>query len=173
MNSIQKKEKYPKATLKDLFEGTVEYQNECYQKLINWLSEKAPALNFPLVDNDNDFLSPKSISILEEKISSFDFFKGCDKSEIVTVKSSDLMWRMKCIQNIGKMHPNVGDRVVSIAGSGPALFGEFGTVIETIPSSNSAIVLFDNVLPCATKLGGIIRSKRGSRMNVDDIIIVD
>ena len=129
MNSIAKGEKFlSKVTPEMLYGGTVQHQNECYERLINWLSRFAPSLKYPLVDEENDFLSAESLSILEERINSFDFDES-EGFEIMQIKSSDAIWRMKKNQNHLSALPKIGQRVVSIAASGAALIGETGTVV--------------------------------------------
>ena len=173
MESISRNEKFlSKVTLEMLYGGTVEYQNECYEKLINWLSNNAPSLKYPVVDEENDFLSCESLSILEERIASFDFNESED-SQIKSIKSSDVIWKMKLNPNCNRNMPKIGQRVVSIAASGPAVFGETGTIVETVPSSNSVFVLFDRVLRCASRVEGMLNTNRGLRVNINDIIAFD
>ena len=173
MNSISKGEKYlSKVTPEMLYGGTVQHQNECYERLINWLSKFAPSVKYPLVDEENDFLSAESLSVLEEKINSFDFNES-EGFEIMKIKPTDAIWRMKKNQNHLSALPKIGQRVVSIAGSGAALIGETGTVVETIPSSNSVFVLFDRVLLGATRFEGVLNTNRGLMVNINDIIAID
>lgn len=172
MDSIKRKEKYlSKITLQMLYGGTPEYQNECFSKLISWMNENAPSVRFPFVNEENDFLSAESLDSLEERLISFDFHED-DTSEVKLVKSSEIIWKLKTNQNheSSQKIPFVGQRVVSRAFSGPAKFGEVGTVIETIPSANCVVVLFDNPLLCATRFEGILKTNRGLKVSINDII---
>lgn len=172
MDSISRKERYPsKITLEMLYGGTVEHQNECFKRLTNWLSEKAPAVKFPLVPEDNDFLSVESLLELEQRVVNFGFSEKIELAD--NIKNSEIFWRMKSCQIKSDALPSIGQRVVSIASSGPALFGEIGTVIETVPTANSVMVLFDNELACGTRLNEILSTNRALRVKVQDIIVLN
>lgn len=171
MDSVSKKEKaLPKITLEMLYGGSEKHQNECYEKLIDWLSKKAPAVKFPLVSDTANFISPEGLSNLENKIKSFDFNEHDEVTE--GYDADAILWRMKPNPKPLNDVPKVGQRVVSIASSGPATFGEIGTVIETDPRGRSVTVLFDKVLPYGTRLEGRLDTNRGVRMNINNIIVV-
>lgn len=169
MNSISKKEKYlPNVTLECLYGGSEEYQKECYEKLTEWMLRKAPAVHLPLVNEDCDFLSHETIKALEDKVSTFDFLS--DNETEVDYDVCKLVWKSKhCHQT---SEPKVGNRVVSVASSGPALFGEIGTVIETYINADAVMVLFDNELPFASRLEGRLNTKRALRVSMNDLVIV-
>lgn len=171
MDSYNKKEtKLPKITLEMLFGGNEQHQNECYEKLIKWLTENAPAVKYPLVTDFASFLSNESLTAFEKSVSTFKFITS-DK-ELDDYEECNILWRSKPNPKPLSSVPRIGNRIVSIATSGPATYGEIGTVIETDPKTYSVTVLFDNELPCGTRLEGRLATNRGIRMNITDIYLI-
>lgn len=170
MDSYNRKEKeLPKITLEMLYGGNADHQNECFERLINWLSENAPAVKFPLVPDNSNFLSKECLSKLESTINTFDF--NVHDETVDSYDTSAILWRTKPNPKPLSDLPRIGQRVVSIASSGPAVFGEIGTVIETDPNGY-VTVLFDNILTCGTRLEGRLSTNRGLRLRANEIIIV-
>ncbi|OHS98409.1 XRN 5'-3' exonuclease N-terminus family protein [Tritrichomonas foetus] len=171
MESINKKEqRLPTLTLEQLYGGSEEHQKECYEKLVSWLSQNAPAAKHPLISDQSSFLSTECLSTLESNITSFKF-NSVDK-EMEDYDVSSILWRQKPNPKSPAEMPKVGQRVISVASSGPATYGEIGTVIETDPRENHLTVLFDKELPCGTRLEGRLRTNRGLRLNLKDIVVI-
>jgi hypothetical protein len=170
MSSIQAGEKkFPPLTIEQLFGGSVAHQEAKYAELTQWLTANAPAARFPLVSDSATSLSTKSVIEIENIVTKH--------KDTVVPKLLDkigeefILWKQKPNPRPSEVPP-LGARIVSIAPSGAATFGEYGTVIGVDPGTKVVTVLFDHALPCATRLEGRLRTARGLRLHINDVIII-
>jgi hypothetical protein len=170
MNSLQPGERrLPEFTLQQLFGGSTEDQERKYGELTDWLAEKGPAARFPLVTESAEFLATQTVTALEKLVIGFDF--TASRCQNAMFDRDSVLWRGKPHPEQSPEMPALGTRVVSIASSGPAAFGQFGTVIAKDSVRKLVTVLFDKQLPCATRLEGKLTTKRGLRLDVRDILV--
>ena len=171
MDSINKKQKFlPPFTLEDLYGGNQQHQEECFSKLVHWLMEHSPASKYPLVPSNSSFLSPQYLLKLESAVIQANLASS-DK-ELDDYDPRYILWKSKPNTKITTEFPRIGQRVISVASSGPAPFGEFGTVVETNPDENLVIVLFDNELSYGSILEGRLNTNRGVRLSLKDLVIL-
>jgi hypothetical protein len=169
MNFIQPGERrLPDFTLQQLFGGSAEDQERKYRELTDWLAEKGPAARFPLVSESAEFLATQTVTALEQLVIGFNFTASRGRS--TPFNRDCVLWRGKPNPERSLDMPALGSRVISIASSGPAVFGQFGTVVAKDPVGKLVTVLFDKQLPCGTRLEGKLMTNRGLRVEVKDIL---
>ncbi|KAH0792276.1 XRN 5'-3' exonuclease N-terminus family protein [Histomonas meleagridis] len=170
MKSIQNGEKrFPPVTLEQLYGGDSQYQNEKFEDLQKWLTENSPASKSPLVSAAVDTVSPECLVGVEKMLIDF---KSKVVNKSIEVDQRKLLWRQKPNPSPTAEMPPLGKRVISIASSGAATFGEMGTVIETNDVEDTLVVLFDHELTCGTRLEGRLKTNRGIRLNLEDVYVL-
>lgn len=157
-------------TLTDLYGGTTQEQEVKFAALCDWLKENAPAGKYPLTSVNSDFPSQSCMGQLETIITKFS--ANLANKTVDDLNSSDIVWKGKPNTKPPSELPQLGQRVLCVASYGTAPFGEFGTVIGFDSENKTVTVLFDNVLTCGSKLEGRLRTNRGLRVNLKDLVIV-
>jgi ribosomal protein L24 len=155
----------------EIFPGSGEEQAEKLSALLNWLSKNAPGSAIPLVPKSNVVMSLDCIKALEECVSNW---KVVLTSRRVKGVSTDIVvWRGKREDGEKRIiWPPLGQRVASVAATGSAIFGARGTVIGVDKEQELVTVLFDDVLPCGTKLEGVLKTNRGLSLLVRDLVFI-
>lgn len=170
MKFLKKKEKGLSITLDQLYGGSVEYQNECFRNLTNWLSENSFAAKYPLIPCRHQMFPLESIQLFESTLCSHQSEEKL--IEIQNVTENQLIWKLKHMKSTPINEINLGSRIVSIAESGPAPFGSFGIVIEISPESREVTILFDKELPLGSRFNGILSTNRALRMKTTEISVL-
>jgi hypothetical protein len=131
-----------------------------------WMRENAPAAKHVFVNRGRDFLTKISRDRIEEVLESFE--EKYVQAPLEDFDMNNAVW-------LGKPHPRpmmscprIGTRVVSIASW--VGFGEFGTVIGTNEVEGVVDVAFDDEVAGGTKLDSQLRTNRGVRMRIDEIV---
>ena len=156
--------------LSDIFSGSEENQKKQLTILTDWLQSNSPAKHYEMTSSDNSSLPLDIINKIEKELQKYK--PMCIEKDIDDVNSSDITWATKYESTTLSIVPSLGSRVISISESGPAPFGSFGTVISINKYRSSAVVLFDEVLPCGTKYKGILQTNRALNLMFNDLYII-
>jgi 5'-3' exoribonuclease 1 len=154
----------------EIFPGTKEEQQARLSELVRWLSANATASKWPLVPAQAESLSVEAFKKIEDL---WQIYKPLRTERKIAGVSPDIItWQTKYEPRGDDATPRPGARVAAIAGSGPAPFGARGTVVEVDGIEKIATVVFDDVLPCGTRLEGRLATNRGLSLYLRDLLLL-
>jgi hypothetical protein len=155
----------------DVWPGTKEEQDAKLQALIEWLRANAPAVKCPLVSGKILSLSAQATARVEE--GAIEILSQTQGTRNVKGVVADIVvWQGKVTPPVSVEMPELGQRVVTAAASGPVPFAAHGTVVDVDPELNMVGVVFDQVMPCGTRLHGRIATNRGLVMFRRDLLLI-
>ena len=168
---VLKAGKTGKLTSDVIFSGSDAERRQEIDGLCQWLRENAPAAHHPLVPSGMRCLAVPTIKKLEAAIEGF---KAVVSEKDVTDVSIDVLsWPTKHDTTTSPILPPLGQRIVSIACSGPVPYGATGTVVAVNPRGHDVFVMFDEPLPCGTSLDELFTAPRGLPAKPHDLVLID
>jgi hypothetical protein len=155
-------------TAEAVFGGGKDEQAAGLRALTEWLSANAPAARWRMVPAHTRSLAPDCVRKLEEVVRARD--EPAVEREFIGVEADALVWPEKHGSEGTGALPKRGQRVVALTASGAVPFGAPGTVVSVDKQVRMVTVLFDDVLPCGTKLEGRLETNRGLQLHARDLM---